>query len=80
MSGHMDETCDQAVVMGSSMAGLLAARVLSERFERVVVIERDRCRRSVSTAGGYRTAGTCMACTRAAARSSMSCFPASPKR
>lgn len=41
MSGHMDETCDQAVVMGSSMAGLLAARVLSERFERVVVIERD---------------------------------------
>ena len=41
MSGHMDETCDQTVVMGSSMAGLLAARVLSERFERVVVIERD---------------------------------------
>ena len=41
MSRHMDETCDQAVVMGSSMAGLLAARVLSERFERVVVIERD---------------------------------------
>jgi hypothetical protein len=38
----MDEkTCDQVVVMGSSMAGLLAARVLSERFERVVIIERD---------------------------------------
>jgi 2-polyprenyl-6-methoxyphenol hydroxylase-like FAD-dependent oxidoreductase len=32
---------DQAVVLGGSMAGLLAARVLSERFKRVVVIERD---------------------------------------
>jgi 2-polyprenyl-6-methoxyphenol hydroxylase-like FAD-dependent oxidoreductase len=32
---------DQVVVLGASMAGLLAARVLSERFERVVVIERD---------------------------------------
>lgn len=31
----------QAVVLGASMAGLLAARVLSERFKRVVVIERD---------------------------------------
>lgn len=30
-----------AVVIGGSMAGLLAARVLSDRFERVVVIERD---------------------------------------
>jgi 2-polyprenyl-6-methoxyphenol hydroxylase-like FAD-dependent oxidoreductase len=32
---------DQAVVLGGSMAGLLAARVLPERFKRVVVIERD---------------------------------------
>ena len=32
---------NQAIVLGASMAGLLAARVLSERFEHVVVIERD---------------------------------------
>lgn len=32
---------DQAVVLGASLAGLLAARVLSERYRRVVVIERD---------------------------------------
>jgi 2-polyprenyl-6-methoxyphenol hydroxylase-like FAD-dependent oxidoreductase len=32
---------DQVAILGSSFAGLLAARVLSERFERVVVIERD---------------------------------------
>ena len=31
-----------AIVIGGSMAGLLAARVLSEHFERVTIIERDR--------------------------------------
>jgi len=37
----IDTNTNQAVVLGASMAGLLAARVLSERFERVVVIDRD---------------------------------------
>ncbi|WP_194916956.1 FAD-dependent oxidoreductase [Catenulispora rubra] len=32
---------DHAVVLGASMAGLLAARVLSESFDRVTVVERD---------------------------------------
>jgi 2-polyprenyl-6-methoxyphenol hydroxylase-like FAD-dependent oxidoreductase len=32
----------RALVIGGSMAGLLAARVLSERFERVTIVERDR--------------------------------------
>ncbi|MFN2497106.1 MAG: FAD-dependent monooxygenase [Pseudonocardiaceae bacterium] len=32
---------DRAVVIGSSMAGLLAARVLSEFFDRVTVLDRD---------------------------------------
>ena len=36
-----DTSSNRAVVLGASMAGLLAARVLAERFERVVVIERD---------------------------------------
>jgi hypothetical protein len=31
----------QAIVVGSSMAGMLAARVLSDIFERVIVLERD---------------------------------------
>ena len=31
----------QAVVIGGSIAGLLAARVLADRAERVVVLERD---------------------------------------
>ncbi|MGB7249057.1 MAG: hypothetical protein WBC73_08970, partial [Phormidesmis sp.] len=33
---------NHAVVIGGSMAGLLAARVLSDRFQRVTLIERDR--------------------------------------
>ena len=36
------EWCGQhAVVIGASMAGLLAGRVLSDHFERVTIIERD---------------------------------------
>ena len=31
-----------AVVIGGSIAGLLAARVLSDRFERVTLVERNR--------------------------------------
>ncbi len=37
----MQGTRDHAIVMGASMAGLLAARVLSEHYQRVTVIERD---------------------------------------
>src|SRR6202167_880990 len=33
---------DRAVVLGSGMAGLLAARVLSEFYDSVSVVERDR--------------------------------------
>lgn len=33
---------NHAVVIGGSMAGLLAARVLSDRFQQVTLIERDR--------------------------------------
>jgi 2-polyprenyl-6-methoxyphenol hydroxylase-like FAD-dependent oxidoreductase len=32
---------DHAVVIGGSMAGLMAARVLADHFERVTVVEKD---------------------------------------
>ncbi|MBI5258383.1 MAG: hypothetical protein HY855_17895 [Burkholderiales bacterium] len=38
---HVSPTARRAVVLGASMAGLLAARVLSERFGEVVLLERD---------------------------------------
>ena len=39
---HRHDDGDHAVVIGGSMAGLLAARVLSNHFERVTIVERDR--------------------------------------
>ncbi|MEU5879205.1 FAD-dependent monooxygenase [Spirillospora sp. NPDC047279] len=38
----MSESRDHVVVIGGSMAGLLAARVLSDHFDRVTLVERDR--------------------------------------
>lgn len=49
MSGQTDQT---AVVLGGSIAGLLAARVLSETCREVVVVDRD----SLPAAGGARRA------------------------
>ena len=34
--------CGHAVVVGGSLAGMLAARVLSDHFEGVTLLERDR--------------------------------------
>ncbi|MDX1994564.1 MAG: FAD-dependent monooxygenase [bacterium] len=45
-------TTTHAIVTGGSMAGLLAARVLSERFDRVTIIERDELPHSGDYRGG----------------------------
>ncbi len=41
-----------AVVIGASMAGLLAARVLSEHFDQVTIIERDQLSEQVEPRKG----------------------------
>ena len=68
------DLADCAVVLGGSMAGLLAARVLAERFATVVVVERDRLPDSCRAAAGHsagqahpRAAGRRAASVRAAA-------------
>ena len=38
---HTDRTARRAVVIGASMSGLLAARVLSDHVDEVIVLERD---------------------------------------
>lgn len=43
---------DHAIVLGASMAGLLAARVLSEFYRRVTVVERDELPRGVEQRKG----------------------------
>jgi len=40
-SGRVDQTGNRAVVVGGSMAGLLAGRVLADAYETVVVLDRD---------------------------------------
>ena len=40
--GHRTEKGNHALVIGGSMAGMLAARVLADHFERVTIVERDR--------------------------------------
>jgi flavin-dependent dehydrogenase len=40
-SAHFPRNREHAVVIGGSMAGLLAARVLAAHFRRVTVVERD---------------------------------------
>ncbi len=39
---HRTEKGNHALVIGGSMAGMLAARVLADHFERVTILERDR--------------------------------------
>jgi 2-polyprenyl-6-methoxyphenol hydroxylase-like FAD-dependent oxidoreductase len=41
-----------AIVIGASVAGLLAARVLADHFERVTLIERDKLPRAAEHRGG----------------------------
>ncbi|MGH7541795.1 MAG: FAD-dependent oxidoreductase, partial [Gemmatimonadota bacterium] len=51
----MDEATDRrehALVIGGSLAGLLAARVLSDHFDRVTIVERDPVRDRAETRKG----------------------------
>src|SRR5215831_15726080 len=41
MLAAMDRLTDHVVVLGASMAGLLAARVLADHYQRVTIVERD---------------------------------------
>jgi 2-polyprenyl-6-methoxyphenol hydroxylase-like FAD-dependent oxidoreductase len=40
MKDHKSQNC-KALIMGGSLAGLLAARVLSDFYKEVTIIERD---------------------------------------
>jgi len=66
-----------AIVMGGSMAGLLAARVLSEYFEQVTLLERDVPVDAPEARKVSHRAGTLTYCWRAASRFSRGCFPGS---
>ena len=56
-----------AVVVGGSLAGMLAARVLADHFDAVTVLERDRFPETPAARKGCRREGTRTPCWSAAA-------------
>jgi 2-polyprenyl-6-methoxyphenol hydroxylase-like FAD-dependent oxidoreductase len=50
----MSKLGDRAIVCGAGMGGLLAARVLSEFYETVTVVERDKLSDDASPRRGIR--------------------------
>jgi 2-polyprenyl-6-methoxyphenol hydroxylase-like FAD-dependent oxidoreductase len=58
---------EQAVVIGASMGGLLAARALADFYRQVTVLERTRFRSRIFRARACRRANTRTACWREAA-------------
>ena len=58
----------QAIVIGASMGGLLAARAVAEHYDRVTVIERDSCPKHPSRARAFHRGGTSMRCSPGGAR------------
>ncbi len=69
---------EHAIVIGGSMAGLLAARVLSESYDRVTVLDRDVLADQLTDGRrAVRRAATPTRCSSAASSHSRGCLRAS---
>lgn len=66
---------ERAVVLGGSIAGLLAARVLADTYPEVVVVAGTSSARTPARAGALRRPATSTASSRGATTSSSGCFP-----
>ncbi len=66
---------NRPVVIGASLAGLLAGRVLSESFAEVVLLERDERRNIQHRAREHRRPSIRTGCWPAARAFSSNCFP-----
>ena len=64
---------DHAVVLGASMSGLLAARVLANAYQRMTAVDRDPLPEHGADRKGVPQAGTRTRCCPAARRSSTNC-------
>jgi hypothetical protein len=62
----MNRRGDRALVIGGSIAGLIPARVLSDYFDHVVILERDTVEDLPSFIDPFRRAITSMRCSRGA--------------
>ena len=52
LASHSSES-SHAVVIGGSIAGLLAARVLADHFDKVTIVERDAFPKNQNLAGVF---------------------------
>ena len=68
---------ERAVVLGASMGGLLAARVLADFYETVTVVERDALPDEPANRRGVPQVDMSTLCCRAVGKSLTACFPAS---
>jgi hypothetical protein len=75
-AGETATTGKHAIVLGASMAGLLAARVLADYYARVTVIERDTLDDTAAVRRGCGKAVTPMGCSCGARKRWRSCSPA----
>ena len=66
---------DHAVVLGAGIAGLVAARVLADGYQRVTVVERDRLTDSMKDRRGIRRLGTYISSCVKGRGFSMNCSP-----
>jgi flavin-dependent dehydrogenase len=64
---------DHAVVLGASLAGLLAARVLADAYGQVTIVERDPLPDRAEHRKGVPRVGMPMSCSPEGHRSSTSC-------
>lgn len=70
----MKQIPGQAVVLGAGMAGLLAARVLADAYQRVTVVERDPLPQMPANRKGVPRVGTPICWCHEGRRSSTSSF------
>jgi flavin-dependent dehydrogenase len=70
---------DRAVVLGASLAGLLAARVLADSYGQVTVLDRDELPQASTHRRASPTGVTSTRCWRAGSKPWRSCSPGSPR-
>jgi flavin-dependent dehydrogenase len=70
---------DRAVVLGASLAGLLAARVLADSYGQVTVLDRDELPQASTHRRGVPHGRHVHALLRAGSKPWRSCSPGSPR-
>ena len=74
MESRSNQNRNHAIVIGGSMAGLLAARILTDHYQQVTLLERDHFPSDAGRVGVFRRAGIRMGCWPVAVACWIACF------